>query len=284
MLKVRVELNCNIQPFRTVPEPFQIYHGWAKSADLEYDEDGVPRHSVYTLSKNVVQAFSTLQAGWTLHHCEGRFDNGWTDSDFSVSIRAERDAFFYLVTFGGLIFIVVASSILALGVDPQDLADRMSINMTLLLTVVAFKLVMSSYVPPTPYLTRLDTYMLTGLVILATVILENFLVSFLSEEAAKDIDITFGLLVAIFWFGLHVWIIFAQSNDLFVLDWDTVMAGDDAGHVPVYGLLMDDGYNHPDPEEGGGDAYGAEGDGATNPMSTSSMYPPGNAAINSIAK
>ena len=37
-----------------------------------------------------------------------------------------------------------------------DLADRLSVNLTLLLTAMAFKFVLSDTLPPTPYLTTME--------------------------------------------------------------------------------------------------------------------------------
>ena len=44
----------------------------------------------------------------------------------------------------------------------DDLQNRMMYTLTLLLTMMAFKFVLISILPPVPYLTILDKYVLTG--------------------------------------------------------------------------------------------------------------------------
>ena len=58
------------------------------------------------------------------------------------------------------------------GVPLVELADRQGISLTLMLTAVAFKFVMSSYVPPTSYLTYMDKYMLLAFVYLTLTVVE----------------------------------------------------------------------------------------------------------------
>ena len=52
------------------------------------------------------------------------------------------------------------------GVPIGDLADRLSVNLTLLLTAMAFKFVLSDTLPPTPYLTTMERYVLWTFVVL----------------------------------------------------------------------------------------------------------------------
>jgi hypothetical protein len=60
-----------------------------------------------------------------------------------------------------------------------DLADRGSVNMTLLLTVVAFKLLLSDNLPKVAYLTYLDKYVLTSFIFIFVIAIENALVAFM---------------------------------------------------------------------------------------------------------
>ena len=52
------------------------------------------------------------------------------------------------------------------GVPIGELADRLSVNLTLLLTAMAFKFVLSDTLPPTPYLTTMEKYVLITFVVL----------------------------------------------------------------------------------------------------------------------
>jgi hypothetical protein len=60
------------------------------------------------------------------------------------------------------------------------LADRVQINLTLLLTVVAFKLLLSENLPKVSYLTFLDTYVIIAFVFIFIIAVENTGVAFLT--------------------------------------------------------------------------------------------------------
>jgi len=58
-------------------------------------------------------------------------------------------------------------------VDVEDVADRLSISLTVLLAVVAYKFVIQSLLPELSYLTYLDIYVLMCLISLFVIIMEN---------------------------------------------------------------------------------------------------------------
>ena len=100
----------------------------------------------------------------------------------------------------------------------EDVAERMSVSLTLLLTTIAFKLVTSSMMPAVAYLTLLDRY-----VTLSS--LMNFL-AVLAAPVAAEMGATFDRVVLWVWLGLwavlHCWfaarILLAQrSNDAALL-------------------------------------------------------------------
>ena len=61
-------------------------------------------------------------------------------------------------------------SLLTFGIPTADVADRLSISLTLLLTSVAFKYAVASLMPPVHYQTLLDGYVLanSGVMVLVT--------------------------------------------------------------------------------------------------------------------
>ena len=117
--------------------------------------------------------------------------------------------FFYLVNFCSVVLLIglFALSVVAIAFD--DFGGRTSITMTLLLTLVAFKFVMTTYVPPTSYLTLLDTYMILAIGVLALIIGENFIVATLPSVASYDeflVDSIFYSVMAGVWILFHVFI------------------------------------------------------------------------------
>ena len=85
---------------------------------------------------------------------------------------------FFLTNIVVIMFVLVLAAFSVVGVPYEDLSDRMSTTMTLMLTIVAFKFVISGYIPPTPYLTLLDKYILTAYILISTVMFENFVVAY----------------------------------------------------------------------------------------------------------
>eukprot|EP00854_Cymbomonas_tetramitiformis_P025588 gene25588-31274_t len=75
---------------------------------------------------------------------------------------------FLFMLIEGLLFV-------AFGVEADKLGDRMSINLTLLLTAIAFKYVVKEELPNVPYLTAMDKYILFGLFLMFLQGMENYL-------------------------------------------------------------------------------------------------------------
>jgi len=150
------------------------------------------------------------------------------DSDVTIDMHLTRDPTYYLWNIVVVVFMLVLAAFSVVGVPHNELADRMSITMTLLLTIVAFKFVMQSYVPPTPYLTLLDKYVLASFLIVGVVILENFLVSFGHEETVASGDAAFAAVLAILWVCFHVFIVIGTRFMWFHLDWKDVLENDES--------------------------------------------------------
>ncbi len=83
---------------------------------------------------------------------------------------------------------ITAMTLTSFIIPSNSLADRMSVNLTLLLTAVAFKFVVSQSLPHISYLTLLDKYVLTSFVMLFFVVVENVAASLLESNIAHLID------------------------------------------------------------------------------------------------
>lgn len=85
----------------------------------------------------------------------------------------------------------------------EELSDRLNITLTLLLTLVAFKLGINSYLPTTSYLTLLDKYSITSFVYLGVVFASNTVIFTVHDESANT---SIGGVVSGFWVFLNlVW-------------------------------------------------------------------------------
>lgn len=84
-----------------------------------------------------------------------------------VYIPVKRAFRYYLYSVAFPLFIITLSVCLAFLMSAEELADRLSVDLTLLLTAVAYKLYLGSCLPPVSYLTRLDVYTMASLVYLS---------------------------------------------------------------------------------------------------------------------
>eukprot|EP00930_Biecheleria_cincta_P070436 TRINITY_DN58073_c0_g1_i1.p1 TRINITY_DN58073_c0_g1~~TRINITY_DN58073_c0_g1_i1.p1 ORF type:complete len:432 (+),score=36.53 TRINITY_DN58073_c0_g1_i1:66-1298(+) len=105
----------------------------------------------------------------------------------SLSVTRRRGAAFWniempmgvITALGAVTFVIEKSS-----------ADRLSVSVTLLLTAVAYKLMISADLPKISYLTALDKYVITCFIALAVVVVENALCEW---QRFGDLDIYFAL-------------------------------------------------------------------------------------------
>jgi len=98
-------------------------------------------------------------SSWHLHACDLRIaESGDADEpecEATFEVFVQRNSFFYCVNFGTVLFLILLCALTVAAIDYSNFSDRMGVTLNLLLTMVAFKFVMTSYVPPTSYLTLL---------------------------------------------------------------------------------------------------------------------------------
>ena len=83
---------------------------------------------------------------------------------YMLQIEVKRESLNTNINSAFVIFVVtlLSNSAFAIGVD--DLADRISLDLTAFLTVVAFKWIISASLPKVPYMTTLDVYIFLSFV------------------------------------------------------------------------------------------------------------------------
>lgn len=79
---------------------------------------------------------------------------------YCVQILVHREVTSILWNFAWPIFSIGLLSLTGHGVPVPDLADRMSVNLTMFLTIVAFKWALQDRLPKVPYLTTMELYVL----------------------------------------------------------------------------------------------------------------------------
>lgn len=147
---------------------------------------------------------------------------------FYIELNVSRNPWFYVINLRLVNFIIVILSLTTKAVPYESFADRSSITLTLLLTSIAFKFVISTYVPPTPYLTYMDMYILAGLMVLGCVMLENFIVSYINRRIVDMVETIFYSVTTLIWILLHVSIAIASYSKLFYSSWECVKRKDES--------------------------------------------------------
>jgi hypothetical protein len=120
----------------------------------------------------------------------GRHGAGVSAAVFSVDVKRET-AFFTLKVITPLL-LIVAMSWLVLWLDPSLAAPRISVAVTTMLTLIAYRFAIGSMVPRLPFLTTLDYFVLASTVLvflsLATVIWSTRMNSNGQKDAALALD------------------------------------------------------------------------------------------------
>jgi len=162
------------------------------------------------------------------------------ETEATFTVFTERNSFYYVINFGVVLFLIVLSALPISAIPYKEIADRMSITVSLLLTMVAFKFVMTSYIPPTSYLTTLDIYMLITILMLSLIIAENFFVTIINDHLASTFDICFFYYMTLFWILFHVYIVIGTRLNLFRKDWNSLQQTHDDHLKSVDGLYITD--------------------------------------------
>jgi len=96
---------------------------------------------------------------------------------YHIRCNVKRKNGYYLWNIAMIIFLIDMLSFCSFSVDVSEPSDRLSVTLTLLLTAVAFKFVVSQSLPTISYLTLLDKYVLSGLVFLCCMAIQNAVVA-----------------------------------------------------------------------------------------------------------
>ena len=105
-------------------------------------------------------------------------------SIFKFSLRVRRKPKFYIVNIMIPISCISLLTFCSYLVPIIDVADRLSISLTLLLTAVAFKLVVAESLPKIAYMTTLDKYVYANFALILLVCIETFLAAAASGQHA----------------------------------------------------------------------------------------------------
>merc|ERR1719221_1077997 len=99
-----------------------------------------------------------------------------------VTLYASRHSLHYFVSIFLTQFVLTSLAFFTFRIAPDELAERLHIDVELVLTSVAFQSAVQGQIPNVPYLTWLEWYVLINFIFLSVICLEHFLASTLNEE------------------------------------------------------------------------------------------------------
>ena len=111
-----------------------------------------------------------------------RNEDGIQYASIDITLRIWRSCSFYVYNFALPIFLMVLLSFVSFVMDCSSLSDKLQVDLTLILTLVAFKYATSQYIPQTSYLTYLDKYIIVSFLYLTLVTGQGVICSTLIEE------------------------------------------------------------------------------------------------------
>ena len=129
-----------------------------------------------------------------------------TYSSYAFEFHIKRKYTYFLTNIVCLMFLISLLSFTTFFVSPESIGDRLGVILTLLLTAVTFKFVVSQSLPPVSYLTVLDWYVLSSVVFIFSVAIENSVVAkmerkshqLIIDESAWSVSIAVFILIHAF--------------------------------------------------------------------------------------
>jgi hypothetical protein len=113
---------------------------------------------------SVVQAFPFNYNMYTLH-----LDDDKEVSAITMKINLRRKSFYYILNVWLVALCIVSFVFCSWGLHPGAVGDRLNVDLVLVLTLVAFRLVLVSMLPATSYMTWLDMYVMGAFMFLTVV-------------------------------------------------------------------------------------------------------------------
>ena len=111
---------------------------------------------------------------------------------FEFSFSAKRHMGYYLLKIMLPLLLIVMMSWIVFWIDPKEMGTQISVSVTTMLTLIAYRFMVGSAVPKISYLTRLDLFILSATLLVFTTLLEAVVTGTLARservELARRID------------------------------------------------------------------------------------------------
>lgn len=176
----------------------------------------------YDMRTMVSYTCSPSIAGWTGKSPVVGFCRAAGQSDdlrITFSLRMERHFTFWLYNVVFLMFCIVSLTPMTFSIPPDAIADRMSIILTLLLTIVTFKFMILSEIPKTSTITLFDKYLFAAYGMLFFAVAQTILCWMLPVTLWTQMNWISAFGMGFTWIAFHMWIVRNAFVGSFSVPW-----------------------------------------------------------------
>ncbi len=184
------------QPLSLHDFPFDSQYFNVQIVPMGYSHNEVKLIQNTKTKSGMAQTFSV--ADWEILNFEAKafeynpFNEEEYMNGFQVSIHAKRESNYFITTIIIPLVMIVMMSWAVFWIDPKQSGTQMSVAMTTMLTLIAFRFAVAASLPNISYLTRMDIVILSSTILVFASLLEVVITSVLSLsnklELARRVD------------------------------------------------------------------------------------------------
>jgi Neurotransmitter-gated ion-channel ligand binding domain/Neurotransmitter-gated ion-channel transmembrane region len=109
-------------------------------------------------------------------------------SGYVFEFTASRNVQYYILKVILPLILIVIMSWSVFWIDPINASSQISVSVTSMLTLIAYRFAVDSQLPRLPYMTRLDAFILTSTLLVFVSLIEVLVTTSLNNKQAKKID------------------------------------------------------------------------------------------------
>lgn len=151
-----------------------------------------------------------------------------------LTVQCKQKANFYIWNTALVIFFLPLLSMLCVVEDVSEVALRMSIVLTLLLTMSTYKIVIADWIPQKDYLTFMDWYIIGGFALILVIAFwcaaSAFMVEWFDDEAfsnsLEQFESWLMAALAVIWVVPHCWVLSTWNS--WYLNWTELLKDENA--------------------------------------------------------
>lgn len=111
-------------------------------------------------------------------------------SGFHIVIHADRNVMYYVIKIIVPLLLIVAMSWLVFWIDPKESGSQISVAITTMLTLIAYRFSIGELVPKVSYLTRLDYFILGSTLMVFVTLLLVIITSNLAKSGKTELALS----------------------------------------------------------------------------------------------